>query len=136
MDAGKMNAGRAGRVLWLAVGSFLCMLGLLALLVLKAPAERLTGALVLGCGTVVLLLGFLLEKMTVFALMLRHVQYLTQASEYTSRLLREITEVMRSIQAAEAEEQKGKGKNPGKKPTRAPDAEDIEFEKTLRQFEE
>ena len=135
MDAGKMNAGKAGRVLWLAAGAFLCVLGLLALVVQKELAERLSGALVLGCGVMVLLLGFLLEKMAVFALMLRHVQYLTQASEYTSRLLREITEVMKAIEESEAEERSKKQKGNPKRASKSTEEEDKEIDKAVRQFE-
>lgn len=131
----KVNSGGIGRVLWLTAGAFLCVLGLLGLALQPELSARLTGALVLGSGAVVLLLGFLLEKMAAFANLLRHVQYLTQASEYTSRLLREITEVMRAIQAAEEEERK-RGGNPGKKRNDHPDAEELEFDKAVRQFEE
>ncbi len=131
----KTGAGGLGRALWLAAGTFLSVLGVLGVALGIGMLERLTGALVLGVGTVVLLLGFMFERLAVFTPLLRHVQYLTQASEYTARLLREITEVMRSIQQAELEERKTKQANPGHKGD-FPDAEELEFEKAVRQFEE
>ena len=86
----KSGTGGLGRALWLAAGTFLAVLGVLGIALGLSMAERLTGALVLGAGAMVLLLGFVFERMSVFITLLRHVQYLTQASEYTARLLREI----------------------------------------------
>ena len=131
----KSGTGGLGRALWLAAGTFLAVLGLLGIALGLSMAERLTGALVLGAGAVVLLLGFVFERMGVFITLLRHVQYLTQASEYTARLLREITEVMRAIQQAELEERKNRQNSPGRKGD-YPDPEELEFEKAVRQFEE
>jgi hypothetical protein len=130
---------KVGRTLLLAAGTLLTALGLVSMVVGSDLNLRLVAALVFASGIVLLLLAVVLDRLSVFSSILRHVQYLTQASEYTARLLREITEVMRAIQTAEAEERKKKQtgrKGRGTKGAGELDEEELEIDRAVRQFED
>jgi len=129
---------RAGRVLILTCGLALCALGLAAMVASNELTVRLTAALVFAAGLVVILLSLLLLRFGVFVTVLRHVQYLTQSSEYMARLVREITEVMKAIEEAESEERRNPGRRKsGGSPYEDPlSEEERELESTVRQFEE
>jgi hypothetical protein len=98
----------------------------------------MTAALTFAAGLIILLLSIILTRFGVFGSVLRHLQYLTQSSEYMARLLRDITEVMKAIEQAETQE--------SRKDVQSKDAsdqidydpitpEERELEHTVRQFE-
>jgi hypothetical protein len=134
MDLKKLKPDAVIRTLILASGLALVVAGFIVAAVSDDYTIRLLAALVFASGVVVLLLGALLSRMDVFKQILRHVQYLTQSSEYSARLVREITEVMKAIQAAEEEEREQKAAGKKKNP-KAQVKEDPEIEKAVRQFE-
>ncbi|MFC1614166.1 hypothetical protein ACFL5K_02595 [Gemmatimonadota bacterium] len=134
MDMKKLKLAGVSNTLILASGLVLVVAGFMVAAVSDDLTIRLLAALVFASGVVVLLLGTLLSRMDIFRQILRHVQYLTQSSEYSARLVREITEVMKAIQAAEEEEreEKAAGKTGNSK---AREKEDPEIEKAVKQFE-
>lgn len=95
---------------------------------------RLLAAILLAGALLIVGLAVFLRRLEVFDLILRHLEYLTQASEYNARLLREITEVMRAIEEAELESG-GDGKQKKKSGEAQRAKEDQEIEKAVRQFE-
>ena len=131
----KLN--RLGRPLLLASGLILVVMGLLVVVASDELLHRLLAALVFASGVIILLLGILLGRMDVFRQILRHVQYLTQSSEYTARLVREITEVMKAIEETEAEQsrQKKAQKSGSEKNGPARSEEDPEIDEAVQQFE-
>jgi len=137
MAAKLKKLNRLGRPLLLASGLGLIAMGLLVIAVPGELLHKLLAALVFASGVIILLLGILLSRMDVFRLILRHVQYLTQSSEYTARLVREITEVMKAIEEAEAEEsrQKTARESGNAKDAAAQSKEDPEIDEAVRQFE-
>ena len=134
MDLKKLKLAGIGRTLLLTSGLALVVPGLMVVLASEDLLQRLLALLVFASGVVVLLLGMLLERMDVFKQVLRHVQYLTQSSQYSARLVREIAEVMKAIQAAEEEERERKAEGK-KKSGKAQDKENPEIDKAVRQFE-
>ena len=134
MESRLQKLTRLGRPLLLASGLALAAMGLLVVVTSGELVHRLLAALVFASGVIVVLLGMLLSRADTFRLILRHVQYLTQASEYTSRLVHEITEVMKSIEETEAEEREQK-KREKAQAQKAEVKEDLEIEKAVRQFE-
>ena len=135
MEARLQKLTRLGRPLLLVSGLALAAMGLLVVVASDDLIHRLLAALVFASGVIVVLLGMLLSRMNTFRLILRHVQYLTQAFEYTARLVREITEVMKAIEEAEAEQREQKQGKKAKAPRAEGDEEDPEIEKAVRQFE-
>lgn len=135
-----MNAmlARLGRVLTLACGIGLSAVSLLVMVSAGEFAVRMTAALTFAAGIIIILLSMLLLRFRVFGTLLLHLQYLTQCSEYTARLLREITEVMKAIEEAETEERarKPEQKNSSSRMDYDPiTPEERELEHTVRQFE-
>jgi len=134
----KAMLARAGRVLLLACGIGLSAVSLLVMVSAGELAVRMTAALTFAAGLIILLLSMILFRFGVFVSVLRHIQYLTQNSEYMARLLREITEVMKAIEETETQE---RGKNTQNR--NADDQvdyepitpEERELEHTVRQFE-
>ena len=129
---------RVGRVLLLACGIGLSAVSLLVMISAGELAIRMTAALTFAAGLIILLLSMILMRFGVFGSVLRHLQYLTQSSEYMARLLRDITEVMKAIEEAETQE-RGKGAQ-NRDASDQVDYEPItpeerELEHTVRQFE-
>ena len=129
---------RVGRVLLLACGIGLSAVSLLVMISAGELAVRMTAALTFAAGLIILLLSMILMRFGVFGSVLRHLQYLTQSSEYMARLLRDITEVMKAIEEAETQE-RGKGAQ-NRDASDQVDYEPItpeerELEHTVRQFE-
>ena len=135
MESRLQKLTRLGRPLLLASGLALAAMGLLVVVTSGELMHRLLAALVFASGVIVVLLGMLLSRADTFRLILRHVQYLTQSSEYTARLVREITEVMKAIEEAEAEQREQKQDKKAKADKAKEDGEDPEIEKAVRQFE-
>ena len=135
MESRLQKLTRLGRPLLLASGLALAAMGLLVVVTSDELMHRLLAALVFASGVIVVLLGMLLSRMDTFRLILRHVQYLTQSSEYTARLVREITEVMKAIEEAEAEQREQKQGKKANAQKAKEDEEDPEIEKAVRQFE-
>ena len=130
------------RTLVLACGLALSAGSVLVMVVSSELAVRMTAALGFGAGIIIILLSVLIAKFEILRGVLRHIQYLSQSSEYMARLLREITEVMKAIEEVELEEReerRKKGNNPGIKVSgeyREPlTAEEQELESAVRQFE-
>jgi len=115
----------AGAVLVVAAGGDLSLL--------------LNAALVFASGLVVMLLSLVFMRLGVFSSLLRHLEYLTQVSEYMARLVREITEVMKAIEEAEQQQQAQKEQrkgSTGQETVFEPiSEEEKEIEKAVRQFE-
>jgi hypothetical protein len=93
-----------GRIGVLAVGLALCGTGVFFMVTGSLVTERLMAALVLAAGTVIFILSNLSAKLDPLKMLLRNLQYLTQSTEYSARLLRDITEVMKNIEEVEEEE--------------------------------
>ena len=93
-----------GRIGILAVGLALCGTGVFFMITGNLVTERLMAALVLAAGMVIFILSNLAAKLEPLKLLLRNLQYLTQSTEYSARLLRDITDVMKNIQEVEEEE--------------------------------
>ena len=129
----------AGRILLLACGLGLAAVGVLVMVAADELSLRLTAALVFASGVIVLLLTLLYLRLAGFKTGLRHLQYMTQVSEYMARLLRDITEVMKASEEAEAEERARKENRkggPGPRSHAEPLTEmERELESTVRQFE-
>ncbi len=134
MDLKLQKLAGLGRTVLLVSGLGLAVVGILTVVASNDPMNRLLAVLVFASGVIVVLLGMMVTRMGVFKQILRHVQYLTQSSEYTSRLVHEITEVMKAIEEAEAEEREQKKREKAQvQKTEA--KEDLEIEKAVRQFE-
>ena len=134
----KAMLARAGRVLLLACGIGLSAVSLLVMVSAGELAVRMTAALTFAAGLIILLLSMILFRFGVFVSVLRHIQYLTQNSEYMARLLREITEVMKAIEETETQERDKSAQN--RDASDQVDYEPItpeerELEHTVRQFE-
>ena len=129
---------RVGRVLLLACGIGLSAVSLLVMVSAGELAVRMIAALTFAAGLIILLLSIILTRFGVFGAVLRHLQYLTQSSEYMARLLRDITEVMKAIEDAETQE-RGKGaqrRDASDQMDYEPlTPEERELEHTVRQFE-
>ena len=129
---------RVGRVLLLACGIGLSAVSLLVMVSAGELAVRMTAALTFAAGLIILLLSIILTRFGVFGAVLRHLQYLTQSSEYMARLLRDITEVMKAIEEAETQE-RGKGAQRREAVDQMDyeplTPEERELEHTVRQFE-
>lgn len=97
----KAMLARAGRMLLPACGLGLSAVSVVVMVSAGELAVQMTAALTFAAGLIILLLSMILFRFGVFVSVLRHLQYLTQSSEYMARLLREITEVMRAIEEAE-----------------------------------
>jgi hypothetical protein len=135
----KQKLASLGRVLVLAVGLATAAVAVLVMVTSGDLAVRITALVALAAGVIILMLAALIDKVSVFSQLLRHVQYLTQSSQYTARLVHEITEVMRAIQEMEEREQQRKGRsggNPGGAYEDELSAEELELAITVRQFEE
>ncbi len=133
---GKLAA--VGRVLILACGTGLSAVSVLVIVSAGDLAVQMTAALTFAAGLIIILLSMILLRFGVFGALLRHLQYLTQCSEYMARLLREITEVMKEIEEAETQERSKDSQN--KDSSSQMDYEPItpeeqELESTVRQFE-
>ena len=129
---------RVGRVLLLACGIGLSAVSLLVMISSGELAVRMTAALTFAAGLIILLLSIILTKFGVFGSVLRHLQYLTQSSEYMARLLRDITEVMKAIEQAETQESRKdvQSKDTSDQIDYDPiTPEERELEHTVRQFE-
>ncbi len=140
----KEKLAAIGRVLVLAVGLATAAVAVVVMVTSDDLAVRTTALVALAAGMIILLLAALIDKVSVFGQILRHVQYLTQSSQYTARLVHEITEVMRAIQEMEEEQQRSGG-SPDKSSGGSGgggsyvdelSAEELELASTLRQFEE
>ena len=140
----KQKLASIGRVLVLAVGLATAAVAVLVMVTSDDLAVRVTALVALSAGVIILLLAALIDKVSVFGQILRHVQYLTQSSQYTARLVHEITEVMRAIQEMEEEQQQNSGSKPGSSGESSGggsyvddfSAEELELASTVRQFEE
>ena len=139
----KRKLARVGHVLVLACGIGLSAVSVLVIVSAGDLAVQMTAALTFAAGIIILLLSMILLRFGVFGTLLRHLQYLTQCSEYMARLLREITEVMKAIEEAEAQE---RSKNSQSKNSQSKDSssqmdyepitpEEQELESAVRQFE-
>ena len=91
-------------------------------------------ALVLAAGMVIFQLSSMAAKLDPLKLLLRNLQYLTQSTEYSARLLRDITEVMKNIEEAEEEErlEKKKQQQEIKKEVVKPDKD---IDQAMQQFD-
>ncbi len=144
----KQKLASIGRVLVLAVGLATAAVAVLVMVTSDDLAVRVTALVALSAGVIILLLAALIDKVSVFGQILRHVQYLTQSSQYTARLVHEITEVMRAIQEMEEEQQQNSGSKPGIKSSLSESssgggsyvddfsAEELELASTVQQFED
>ncbi|MBW7995959.1 MAG: hypothetical protein FVQ81_05175 [Candidatus Glassbacteria bacterium] len=136
----KQKLASIGRILVLAVGLATAAVAVLVMVTSDDLAVRVTALVALAGGVIILLLAALIDRVSVFGQILRHVQYLTQSSQYTARLVHEITEVMHAIQEMEEQQQNpGKisgGGNSGGGLTEELSAEELELASTLQQFEE
>ncbi len=140
----KQKLAAIGRVLVLAVGLATVAVAVLVMVTSDDLAVRITALVALSAGVIILLLAALIDKVSVFGQILRHVQYLTQSSQYTARLVHEITEVMRAIQEMEEEQQRsggGTGNSDGAKGGGGSyvddfSAEELELASTVHQFED
>jgi uncharacterized membrane protein YgcG len=142
----KQKLAAIGRVLVLAVGLATVAVAVLVMVTSDDLAVRITALVALSAGVIILLLASLIDKVSVFGQILRHVQYLTQSSQYTARLVHEITEVMRAIQEMEEEQQRsggnpasnggGSGKGGGGSYVDDFSAEELELASTVHQFED
>ena len=134
----KEKLAKIGKILVLASGLALCAGSLLVMVAAAELSMRLTGALVFAAGLIIILLALLVERFAIFKSLHRCLLYLTQNSQYTAGLLREITEVMKAIQEME-QQQEQKKKSPARKaasPYEADLTEDeLALESTVRQFE-
>lgn len=127
-----------GRVLILACGTGLSAVSVLVIVSAGDLAVQMTAALTFAAGLIIILLSMILLRFGVFGTLLRHLQYLTQCSEYMARLLREITEVMKEIEEAEAQESRkdSQSKNSSSQMDYEPiTPEEQELESAVRQFE-
>jgi len=134
----KAMLARAGRMLLLACGLGLSAVSVVVMVSAGELAVQMTAALTFAAGLIILLLSMILFRFGVFVSVLRHLQYLTQSSEYMARLLRDITEVMRAIEEAEtrAPSQDVKGKEDSSQMDYDPiTPEERELESAVRQFE-
>jgi len=134
----KGKLARVGHVLILACGIGLSAVSVLVIVSAGDLAVRMTAALTFAAGLIIILLSMILLRFGVFGTLLRHLQYLTQCSEYMARLLREITEVMKEIEEAEARERSedSQNKNSSSQKDYEPiTPEERELESTVRQFE-
>ena len=140
----KEKLASIGRVLVLAVGLATAAVAVLVMVTSDDLAVRVTALVALAAAGVILLLAALIDKVGVFATILRHVQYLTQSSQYTARMVHEIAEIMQTIQRMEEEEQRKKaagqpakrGNPGGKSYVDELSAEELELASTLQQFED
>jgi hypothetical protein len=128
---------KAGRILLLAAGLGLAALGVLVMVTAAELALKLTAALVFASGIIILLLALIYLRLDGFKTSARYLQYLTQVAEYMARLVRDITEVMKAIEEAEAEERSKKEQHKGgnKSPSDPVTEMERELESTVRQFE-
>lgn len=134
----KGKLARVGRVLILACGIGLSAVSVLVIVSAGDLAVQMTAALTFAAGLIIILLSMILLRFGVFGTLLRHLQYLTQCSEYMARLLREITEVMKAIEEAEAQERSkdSQSKDSSSQMDYEPiTPEERELESTVRQFE-
>jgi|GEM_PF-5454123 hypothetical protein len=134
----KGKLARVGRVLILACGIGLSAVSVLVIVSAGDLAVQITAALTFAAGLIIILLSMILLRFAVFGTLLRHLQYLTQCSEYMARLLREITEVMKAIEEAEAQERSkdSQSKDSSSQMDYEPiTPEERELESMVRQFE-
>ena len=134
----KAMLARAGRMLLPACGLGLSAVSVVVMVSAGELAVQMTAALTFAAGLIILLLSMILFRFGVFVSVLRHLQYLTQSSEYMARLLREITEVMRAIEEAEASQpsQDVQSKEVSSQMDYEPiTPEEQELESAVRQFE-
>lgn len=134
----KGKLARVGRVLILACGIGLSAVSVLVIVSAGDLAVQMTAALTFAAGLIIILLSMILLRFGVFGTLLRHLQYLTQCSEYMARLLREITEVMKAIEESEAQEcsKDSQSKDSSSQMDYEPiTPEERELESTVRQFE-
>ena len=140
----KEKLASISRVLVLAVGLATAAVAVLVMVTSDDLSVRVLSLVALAGGVIILLLAALIDKVSVFGTILQHVQYLTQSSQYTARLVHEITEVMRAIQEMEEDERRNKGnkaqsRGPAKSSGGFTDelsAEELELATTLHQFED
>lgn len=139
----KQKLAMIGRILVLAVGLAVAAVAVLVMVTSDQLSVRVTALVALAAGVIIILLAALIDRVSVFDQVLRHVQYLTQSSQFTARLVHEIAEVMHAIQEMEEEEQRRKGSgrskqrgNPGGGYDDDLSAEELELASTLQQFEE
>ena len=142
----KEKLASIGRVLVLAVGLATAAVAVLVMVTSDDLSVRVTALAALAAGVIILMLAALIDKVSVFSSILQHVQYLTQSSQYTARLVQEITEVMHAIQEMEEDELRKQASSP-KKSSGNPgsggggytddlSAEELELATTLHQFED
>jgi|SaaInl7_200m_RNA_FD_contig_21_167173_length_605_multi_6_in_0_out_0_1 hypothetical protein len=139
----KQKLASIGRVLVLAVGLATAAVAVLVMVTSDDLAVRITALVALAAGVIILMLAALIDKVSVFGQILRHVQYLTQSSQYTARLVHEITEVMRAIQEMEEQQQNSSGGTDSSTTTGGSgsyvddfSAEELELASTVHQFED
>jgi hypothetical protein len=141
----KEKLASIGRILVLAVGLATIAVAVLVMVTSDVLTVRITALVALAAGVIILMLAALIDKVSLFTTILQHVQYLTQSSQYTARLVHEITEVMHAIQEMEEDELRNKG-NSRSKGSGSPgggggytddlSAEELELASTLQQFED